>query len=441
MKLQGAFLKEVSANRRKGIIVKRKRNYIPIVLISLAIAVGALMLSLHQDGNYFDETKRNPTNFADENIIPIVPDMTTPITTVTSPEIDAPKELPIENSEFKSISDGFSFSVPKGYAITSSGNTYYIRNKDNTIQMALVITSDVTDSPTSVYNSRSTYLNRMTALYDGEEHRLFTIGTSDRTKKEIGSYIVSYECVEAWFKNDNDKEIYKTTAHTYYTIFKESGEEIGPGMIITTFSNEDIVMVINAMDYVLNSLSIYEPTAEDLRISYELSTYQSPKADKAILAYPSGWTLSENSNGMVIISSTDDASSPYAGMIIEYLADEENDIVDDYAQFCGNYEYDILLPYFVQPVGDNAFNYRTAVTKTNLHALIGSKECISFDITDEIVPISKSVQYSMMSDNFLVNNIRYTFSSNGVDCMLNFIIPNEYCRLLIQNLLSHSEFF
>ena len=141
---------------------------------------------------------------------------------------------------------------------------------------------------------------------------------------------------------------------------------------------------------------------------------------------------------MVVIQCPDNDSSPYAGVIIEYMTDADHNVVEDYAQFSGSYEYNIMQPYFTQSVGANAFNYRTAITKTDLNATIGEKECILFNVTDEIIPASKAVRYSMSRDSYRFDNVRYTFQSNGVDCMLNYIIPNENCQALIDQLLKHS---
>lgn len=405
-----------------------------VVLVNLLSWKDENIAKNEMDGNYSPGENTDKDN-------KIISDSPHPVKTVKSPEIEVPVEIPLEDSVFKNFSETFLFSVPKGYTVWYSENVYYIRESEGKIQIALVVTPEIADSPSSVFNGRNRYFSRMTMRYDGMEHRLINTGTSEREKREIGSFTASCECVEAWFKNDDEETLYKTKAHIYYTILKDAGEENGRGVIITAFSEEDSATVTQTMDDVLESLSVYEPTAEESDVSCEISTYDSPKADKAVIAYPSGWRVTENADGMVIITSTDPVSSPYAGMIIEYMADENHRIVDDYAQFSGNYEYDILLPCFTQPVGDHAFQYRTAVTKTELHAAIGEMECIMFHVTDEIIPLSKSVQYSMRSSNYQVKNVRYTFRSNGVDCMLNFIIPNECGANLIPKLLDYSKFY
>lgn len=419
----------------------------PILIIVAVFLIFAIVICLVRPS---DQTNtENPDNNNEivesqtiEYFDKINPSMDNMTTTVPAPDFQEPEEVPVPDTDqtFKNLSDGFVITVPDGYTLTYSGNTYYIRNQDNSIQIALVVTSMDVNTTAEVFTSRNTYFNRMTAFYDGEEHRTFNIGSSDREKKHIGSFTVSYEKAEAWFKNDNDPSIYKTTAYNYYTILRENEEESGRGVILAAFTDTDSNDVIPVMDEILESLSDYEPTADELAVSYELSSYHSELEDQGQIAYPSNWKVTKNNDGMLIITSTDDPSSPYAGMIIEYLPDVNKKIVDDYAQFSGGYEYNILLPYFTQPVGDEAFNYRSVVTETDLHAQIGKKECIKFDITDEIIPISKAIQYSMMSDDFIVKSVRYTFKSNNVDCMLNFIIPNDYCETLIQELLAHSQF-
>lgn len=60
-------------------------------------------------------------------------------------------------------------------------------------------------------------------------------------------------------------------------------------------------------------------------------------------------------------------------------------------------------------------------------------------MTDEVIPSTKAIRYSMSRDSYRLNNIRYTFQSNGVDCMLNFIIPNDNCLALIDQLLAKTS--
>lgn len=417
----------------------------PILLIVAVILIFAIVICLVLPSNRTNTEDPDSNNEIVESqtieyFDKINPSMDNITTTVPAPDFQEPEEISVPDQTFKSLSDGFVITIPDGYTLTNSGNTYYMRNQDNSMQIALVVTSMDVSATSEVFTSRNTYFNRMTAFYDDEEHRTFNIGTSDREKKAIGSFTVSYEKTAAWFKNDNDTSIYKTTAYNYYTILRENEEESGRGVILAAFTDLDSNIVIPVMDEILKSLSNYEPTADELSVSYELSTYSSTLEDQGQIAYPSNWKVTKNNDGMLIITSTDDPSSPYAGMIIEYLPDVDNKIVDDYAQFSGGYEYNILLPYFTQPVGDEAFNYRSVVTETDLHAQIGEMECIKFAITDEIIPVSKAIQYSMMSDDFIVKSQRYTFKSNNVDCMLNFIVPNEYCETLIQDLLAHSQF-
>lgn len=373
---------------------------------------------------------------------------------VSSPDIEEPEELdPYRDDDstfYRNPSGHFRFDIPAGFHLKKSGNIYYLRNDDNSIQIALVVTSNNCTNSDEVFSSRMSYMTRMTGYFEGEEHALFNFDTSLRPEKTVGDFTVQSEESEAWFRNDNDMQNFKSPAYTYYTILSNTettesdGDETeavtgGKGILLTCFSEKDKSEVYEVMDQVLESIREYEPTAEDLDPSYELKIYQSSGKDAVKLAYPKDWNLSMNSDGMVIITSTDDDSSPYANMIIEFLADEDHRIVEDYAQFSGAYEYKLLLPYFIQPVGDSAFNYRTAVTKTDLHKKIGEKECIYFEVEDQIIPVSTSVRNSMRCDSYDVTSRRYTFKTNGVDCMLNFLVPKGSSTDLVKKLLAASK--
>lgn len=363
--------------------------------------------------------------------------LTKPENHVSSPDIENPEDLDTITGadglkHYKNISEQFCFSIPDGYTLKKSGSIYYLRNADNSIQLALAVSGNSFNSVSDVFVARKDYINRMTGIFDGKEHILFNYGTGERPEKKVGDYVVQNETAEAWFHNDDDTDIYKSQAYTYYTTMQQKG------VILMGISDGNRESVYDAMDTVLKSLKTYNPTAEELHPSIEFTSYKSEGKDAVEIAYPKGWDISNNSDGMVIIKSTEDDSSPYTGMIIEYLADPEKKIVDDYAEFAGSYEYQLLLPYFVQPVGDNAFNYKNAVTNTNLHAKIGQKECILFDVSDEIIPVATSIRNSMMSDNYMVKSKRYTFQTNGVDCMLNFILPSDTGVELMNQILART---
>lgn len=380
---------------------------------------------------------------------------------VETPEIKEPVKISLAGNEYKSITGGFIFKVPDGYELSHSGNNYYIRNDTLGLQIALVITDNLFTSGETLYSGRDDYLYRMSEYYDNEEHDLSNIGSAHRYKKVVGGYPVVYECTEAWFNNKTDDKIHKTKAYGYYTILNPSApkewankdrtikssetestqDEMGyQGVLMIAFSDSVTVQTVyDEMDQILESIRPYTPTAAELNTPVEINTYSSEGKDRAKIAYPAGWSVSRNEDGMAIIQAPDNDSSPYAGVIIEYMTDEDHSIVDDYAQFSGSYEYKLIAPYFTQPVGANGFNYRTAITKTDLDAKIGEKECILFNITDEIIPSSKAVRYSMSRDSYRFNNLRYTFQSNGVDCMLNFIIPNDNCKTLVDQLLKRTE--
>ncbi|MGN0414488.1 MAG: hypothetical protein ACI4FX_03240 [Agathobacter sp.] len=366
---------------------------------------------------------------------------------VTSPDIEAPQELNSFEDEngryYRNLSGKYRFAIPDGFTLKKSGNLYYLRNEDNSIQLVLTVTAGNCESTDDMFTSRMNYMERMSFYEDEKEHDFFQYDTCERPEKQVGDYSVQCEETEAWFRSDDDNKIYKSPAYIYYTFLRtgeNSGEETADskGIMMMGLSQKDKSDVYSVMDTVLSSITGYKPTAEDLDPSYELETYKSEGKDAAQIAYPKGWDLSVNSDGMVIIRSTDDDSSPYANMIIEYMADENNRIVEDYAQFSGVYEYQMLLPYFTQPVGDSAFNYRTAVTKTDIHGKLGKKDCIYFEVEDEVIPVSKSIQNSMICDNYDITNRRYTFKANGVDCMLNFLVPKGSSMDLVEKLIAAS---
>lgn len=436
------------------------------------VSAGILVIvGLCSFGIYMKNKDKNDTVEPTQSVLEIEDSksqvLATPEKHVSSPEIDAPEGLKtyedVSGSRyFKNLSGEFRFDVPDGFTLGKSGNSYYLRNKDNSIQIALVVTSNEYNSTDEVYMGRTVYTDRMTGIFDNEEHDLVNFGTGGRKEKQLGEYTVQYEETEGWFKNIDERSINKLPAYAYYTRFctedstqlsmetetilfdgsteiPEYTEELNEissnpakGIICIGFSKESKDTVCEIMDNIVKSIRTYEPTAEDMDPSYKLVYYTSSKKDGAKIAYPEGWDVYENSDGMVVIRSTDDDSSPNADMIIEYMADENREFVEDYAQFSGAYEYQLLLPYFTQPVGDTAFNFRTGIRETEVDAAIGNRECIYFEVNDEIVPVSASVRNSMISDNYDVENKRYTFEKNGAQCMLNFLSPagNDNTKLI-----------
>lgn len=362
------------------------------------------------------------------------------------PEI---QEISIPDTEggkvYRSMAGGYSFTVPAGCTLGYSGGTCYIR-KGKSVELSLTVTSLTYTDGNDLYNSRQDYISRLCGFFGGEEKKLVTCGTAERKKKEVSGYPVVYENTEAWFKNDGDAMAEKTRACLYYTVMPEKENSTGDadsgmrkGVILAGFSGgKGEKQMQELMDTLLGTLEPYIPEEGEPVVS-ELSEYRSPERDGAVIAYPLGWKVSENGDGMVTIQPDGDDAGTYAGFAIEYFPDTENRIVDDYAQFSGNYEYQILSACFTRPVGDRAYDYRTVVTDTDMDAAIGEKECIRFDVTDQIVPVSKSVRDSMNGDRYDVNNIRYTFRSNGVDCMLNFMVPNDSFLPLVEMLLSKTQ--
>lgn len=435
------------------------------ILIFIALLIGAI-------ASLIGFAKRNGTKYANDksdNTVDILNEVqSTGTQAVETPDIEAPSVIKMDGTTYKSITGGFSFDVPEGYTLSHSGNNFYLRSDTMDLQMVVVITDNKFESGERMYSGRDNYLYRMSGYYDDKEHDLCNIGSKNRYKKVVNGFPVVYENTEAWFRSKSDSQTYKTKAYGYYTILNptapddwadkdriiestqvsENNEETEnnkdddeyQGIILIAFSDNVTAQAVHdQMDEFLSSIKPYEPTAEDLSVPVNISTYDSTGKDHAKIAYPTGWTVSRNEDGMISIQCPDNDSSPYAGVIIEYMTDEDHKVVEDYAQFSGSYEYQLMLPYFTQPVGANAFNYRTAITKTDLHATIGEKECILFNVTDEVIPSTKAVRYSMSRDSYRFNNIRYTFQSNGVDCMLNFIIPNDNCQALIDQLLAKTS--
>lgn len=380
--------------------------------------------------------------------------------TVETPLPDVPKEVGISDKrEYRSIAGGFSFTVPDGCTLQCAGNICYIRTTDNSMELSLTVTDLMYTDGNDLYTSRSDYLNRISGFFGGSEKKLVTCGSAERKKKVVSGYPVVYEDTEGWFKNDGDADSEKTKAYLYYTVLNpdapddwaeqnrvitdtedDTGSGMEKGIILAGFSQKAGEKDVHSlMDAILNTLKPYSPDAEDSSMAVELSEYRSPEKDGAVIACPLGWKVTENGDGMVIILPDGSDAGKYSGFAIEYFPDINNSTVEDYAQFSGAYEYSILLACFTQPVGNKAFDYRSVVTDTDMDAAIGEKECIRFEVADQIIPVSKSVRYSMVSDSYDVKNIRYTFRSNGVDCMLNFIIPNDSFLPLVEKLLEKTQ--
>ena len=129
-------------------------------------------------------------------------------------------------------------------------------------------------------------------------------------------------------------------------------------------------------------------------------------------------------------------------MVIEYFADENHSYVDDMAQFSGQYESKLMIPTFTQPVKEEDFELEKQVTSLDREAKIGSKKCYKFEILTQLFPKSRGVSNSMGANREKQKSIRYCFESNGVPCVLNFIInDNNDCTDLINKVLEKSVIY
>ena len=414
-----------------------RRNY---KFLGVALAV-VLLIILVVSGVFDNENANSSNNSASIEYIDDVTD-----TRVASPEIEAPQTIDLSDGDiYRNIAKGYQFKIPSGYTLYQSGNVLYLRDKDLTTQICFIFTGISLDTKEAVWDNVYAYASRTTGLFNGEEIPVINYAETHQENATIGNLdCLKEKGILEFHKSGGD--LYSMDEYAYITTFtpSEYGKEESDtkGIICYSFSSVKSADDLYAdMEALLLSLETCLPTEEELSPSLQLTTYQSPKEDMTKFQYPADWDVKQNSDGMIIISAPADRQNPFYGTVIEFFADSNNAIVDDYAQFSSNYEVETLKPMFCQSVSDTDFSVLQSITDMDLEKKIGEKKCIYYDIKDTIRPNSRGVANSLITDVLTVNCQRYTFKANGIDCMFNCIVPNAYSQIIVDEIIESLEIY
>ena len=357
---------------------------------------------------------------------------------VSSPEITTPTKTKTSNGKYIDYTNGYSFNVPEGFSVYENSDFVYLRNESNDAQIAVVYSGINYTTLNAAWDGINTFLPRLTISQDGEEVKEITY--SPRVKKEdvVEEHNIQYE-------SGGEITFYESKKTDTAITKKYSGEVLLVDNVAVymfgTSNDMEISQLEDVMRSVTSSISSYECSEQDLDQSIELATFTSDKADATSFTYPADWTIKQNDDGMISIKAPRGSSSPYSGTIIEFYADENNQYVEDYAQFASNYEKQLLLPYFVQKVSTSDFAFTSSVTSMNTKATIGEKECIYFEVIDTISPKSTSIRNSMPNVDGVVQSKRYTYKSNDVDCVINFIYTSDKADQIIEKVINSTSIY
>lgn len=359
---------------------------------------------------------------------------------ITSPEIAAPSDIVVDdNGTYNNISSGYSFKVPEEYNLSKSGNIYYIRTPELDTQLYLVVTSNSYTDNTIVWEQMSGYAYRSTAYIKEESAEIPVYGYAEHHQENV--VVGDFDCIkedgELWF-HEVGGDSYKKDEYALFTTFTPNPDNaIKKGILLYGFSDtKSKEEVFDDMSMILESLETYALSEKDKDYSVSLDTFTSAGGSGVSFNYPLNWNVRQNTDGLIVISATDDVTDPFNGMSICFFEDTENKVVEDYAQFSGAYESEIIkATAFTQAVSSQDFSYTHSITSMDLNKKLGEKDVIYYEIQNEVIPASPAARNSLKTDETTFIHKRYAFRSNGIDCMLDFCIPNDYCEILVNDIL------
>ena len=336
------------------------------------------------------------------------------------------------------------FDTPTGFKAYKSGNTIYLRDYGNSTQIYLVVTDTLYTSPGDLWPLMDTYCTRTTAYIPEEEKEVECMMLGSDEKEEIFSEdrAIIREKGSLWYHETGGKG-YKIPEYAYYTLLNcfttNDGYEPSKGVILWGVSQTKTEEELYGLfDDILISLTPYTTQPEDME-SIEFARYVSDKADCVEFDYPKDWVIEKNRDGMIIITAPDDWNSVYSGMIIEYYADENKEYVEDYAQFSAAYEPKFIIPAFTQTVNEKDFGYTPTITYMDINAKIKEKPVYYYEVSDVIHPTSKGADNSFRYDAKELRQKRYAFKALNTNCAINFILPNEYCDDLAEQIIASMD--
>ena len=404
----------------------KKHQGIVLIIGVLVIITGIIL--------FFVLTKNKDKEEKDDGLV-----ATDYLSEVHSPEIQEPEKItePKNDGYYYNYQSGYKFKIPEGYDVLESGSNVYLRHKDGT-QIVVTKTVDTFSDVMYLCDSMMQYVKRMNVLVKDEEKKVTNYGAETKETLSVGPYErVKKEVGEIWCYTDNTGTT-KMPECAYFTLMQDN-----KGIIVMgTNKDKQPSDIFPVMDEVLSTLEPYVPTEDEKNPAVAIATYQSEKDDKNVIAYPADWEIAKNTDGMVYIKAPASTTNVYSGVVIEYFADENKQYVDDMAQFSGQYEKKLMIPTFIQNVSENDFDIEKSVQKMDREAKIGDKKCYKFEILTTLFPLSRGVTNSMGPNREKQKSIRYCFESNGVPCVLNFIVNDSNdCTELINSILEKSTIY
>lgn len=354
--------------------------------------------------------------------------------TTKKKQTESSKEITTETSNgqfFFNAARNYQLSIPQGFTIYESQDIIYIRNPEKKTQVAVIYIPGTFTDGIGVWEQSTEYIYKIKALLEDEagteEKGVCNYGTSTKTDITIGEYPVKQELGEMWFRNTGEGTNIKLAECGYFTTFQQNGI-----VFIGNSQTEDTTQVFSYMKELVASLKEYIPQNNPL----EYDVFISDNSDGVSFSYPKDWTVTKNQDGMISIKAPETQSCAYAGCILQFMADYQKNIVEDFAQYSAAYETQILKDTFLENVSDTDFTYTSVVTLMDMEKKLKQKDCIYYEVTDTIYPASSSIKNSMGINKNKILSKRYTFSAGGYHCMINFIIPeNANCDSLIDGVV------
>lgn len=413
-----------------------------IIAVSVVLIIILLFKAL-DNGNESDAS-------VPEYVINQEPSDTIGSLTSNIPTVATPQKIEIdEDRTFMDLSQKVKLVIPDGYEAFISEGYIYMRNDSDT-QIIFKATTKKYDSAASVWADRSRIFRKtMIESSSGKELPLKSFGSKDAETTVNSGYEIVRETNIANYRETGDKDGVNVYGCAYYGILPSS---TSTGSHPTSESREGFMICVQMPKGSEKEADMYELATEVLQSVKRIEVsendyrandaaflkYESSKDDGGIIYVPNDWDISIAQNGMVIFRAPED--SIFAGMIVEYMADENSHYTAESLDFAYDFEDEILAPLFKQKTDPDKYVISKEVVKTDIDATINQKQACIFEIKDVITECTSNAFYSLTSENTESYHIRYMFESGDVNCMLNFIIPNDECRTLINQIVDKSEF-
>lgn len=338
---------------------------------------------------------------------------------------------------YQNNSCGFSTVVPKGYStVEQANNILCIRDNESNTQVAIIHLSGTYSDAITVWETSYNDVYSITALLTDEEgvteeKTVKNYGSRNKSDVTVGNFAVKEEIGEVWFRNTGEHKDVILDACSYFTTLPDKNGLV----LVGTSQTKSYTEVFDLMDTILASITLVDETID---ISYEMTRFESGDGCDIQFDYPKSWEVSTNTDGMTIIKAPNSQQDPCCNMVVEYFADKNKSYVTDHAQFTAAYEKQLVAPAFLNKVELKEFDTSTTVSKLDINAKIGEKDAYYSEEKDIITCYTQNALDSLPSKDDYICSRRYSFTSAGVPCVINFIIPkdNQNCINMMDSIMA-----